>query len=130
MACSYGRAVLLSCRRSISYSTRYLKGGNPFESIFQLKKCADSLDHATGMEKRELLAKAAGDDDPFNLKVTKRGPGTKDCPNLVPSAFNSRMVGCICEEDQSHINWMWLHEGTPRRCECGYWFKLVEKAPL
>lgn len=68
--------------------------------------------------------------DPFNLKVTKRGPGTKECPNLVPSAFDSRMVGCICEEDQSHINWMWLHEGTPRRCECGYWFKLVEKAPL
>lgn len=115
---SYTLTFLPFDRRSISYSTRYLK------------ECADSLDHATGMEKRELLAKAAGDDDPFNLKVTKRGPGTKDCPNLVPSAFNSRMVGCICEEDQSHINWMWLHEGTPRRCECGYWFKLVEKAPL
>ncbi|XP_015188884.1 PREDICTED: cytochrome c oxidase subunit 5B, mitochondrial-like [Polistes dominula] len=120
MACSYGRAILLTCRRSISYSApRYIR-----------RECADPLEHATGIEKREKLAHLAGEEDPFNLNVTKRGPGTKECPNLVPSAFNSRLVGCICEEDHSHINWMWLHQGTPRRCECGYWFKLVEKAPV
>lgn len=32
---------------------------------FIITECADSLDHATGMEKRELLAKAAGDDVSF-----------------------------------------------------------------
>lgn len=58
---------------------------------------SDPLDHATGLEKRELLAKAAGNDDPFDMKVFKRGAGTKASPNCVPSAFEARLVGCICE---------------------------------
>lgn len=70
----------------------------------------DSLDHATGLEKRELLAKQAGDDNPFDMKVFKRGPGTKENPNLIPSAFDARLVGCICEEDQTFVQWMWLHQ--------------------
>lgn len=38
MACSYGRAILLSCRRSISYSApRYMSRGNTFKSIFRIK---------------------------------------------------------------------------------------------
>ena len=68
--------------------------------------------------------------DPFDTKVVQRGPGTKECPNIVGSFFDSRMVGCICEEDQTHINWMWLHKGVPKRCECGHWFKLVDREPL
>lgn len=112
---------------------------------------SDPLDHATGIEKRELLAKQAGNDNPFDMKVLKRGPGTKDQPNLIPSAFDARIVGCICklilhifliipstfyftlilgEEEQTYVNWMWLYQGHPKRCECGHWFKLVEKAPL
>lgn len=58
---------------------------------------SDPLDHATGIEKRELLARQAGNDDPFDMKVFKRGPGTKEQPNLIPSAFDARLVGCICE---------------------------------
>lgn len=57
----------------------------------------DPLEHATGIEKRELLAKAAGNDNPFDMKVFKRGAGTKENPNLIPSAFDARIVGCICE---------------------------------
>lgn len=64
------------------------------------------------------------------MKVIKRGPGTKDCPNEVPSAFESRIVGCICEEDATCVTWMWLHSDTPRRCQCGHWFKLVHKEPI
>ncbi|XP_014258647.1 cytochrome c oxidase subunit 5B, mitochondrial-like [Cimex lectularius] len=90
----------------------------------------DPIDHATGIEKRELLAKMAGNENPFDLRVLKRGPGTKDCPNQVPSAYDSRILGCICEEDATTINWMWLHQGTPRRCACGHWFQLVYKAPV
>lgn len=90
----------------------------------------DPLEHATGLEKRELLAKVAGNDNPFDLKVIKRGPGTKLQPNEIPSAFDSRIVGCICEEEATSINWMWLHKGEPKRCECGYWFNLVHKAPV
>lgn len=58
---------------------------------------SDNLDHATGIEKRELLARAAGNDDPFDMKLFKRGAGTKEQPNLIPSAFDARLVGCICK---------------------------------
>lgn len=57
----------------------------------------DPLDHATGVEKRELLANLAGNDDPFHMKPIKRGPSTKDKPTLVPSAFEARIIGCICK---------------------------------
>jgi len=33
----------------------------------------DSVDHATGLEKYELLAKQAGNEDPFFLKAVSRG---------------------------------------------------------
>ncbi|XP_067614740.1 cytochrome c oxidase subunit 5B, mitochondrial-like [Eurosta solidaginis] len=90
----------------------------------------DPLEHASGIERREVLAKAAGNDNPFDIKVFKRGAGTKENPNLIPSTFDERIVGCICEEDQTYVQWMWLQKGTLKRCECGHWFKLVEKAPV
>lgn len=90
----------------------------------------DPLEHATGLEKRELLAKVAGKEDPFEMRAIKKGPGTKSQPNEIPSAFDARLVGCICEEEATAINWMWLHKGQPKRCECGHWFNLVHKAPL
>nr|CAD7412278.1 unnamed protein product [Timema poppensis] len=94
------------------------------------RRMPDPMELATGLEKRELLAKAAGIEDPFDQKLFKRGPGTKDSPNLIPSAFDARMVGCICEPEATHVNWMWLHKGYPKRCSCGHWFQLEEKAPL
>ncbi|GJQ87356.1 hypothetical protein Trydic_g17402 [Trypoxylus dichotomus] len=90
----------------------------------------DPIELATGLEKRELLSKLAGNVNPFDMRMMKRGIGTKSQPNEIPSAFEERLVGCICEEEQAHINWMWLVEGMPRRCECGFWFKLVKTAPL
>lgn len=64
------------------------------------------------------------------MKGQKRGPGTKDNPNIVPSMCDSRIIGCICEEDSTSVAWMWIHEGHPRRCECGHWFKLERKPPV
>lgn len=57
----------------------------------------DIMEHATGIEKRELQAIAAGNEDPFDMKVIKRNAGTQQEPNLIPSAFESRIVGCICK---------------------------------
>ncbi|XP_023212659.1 cytochrome c oxidase subunit 5B, mitochondrial-like [Centruroides sculpturatus] len=85
----------------------------------------DPIEHATGLEKKELLAIQSGNEDPFNMRVYKRGPGTKDKPTEIPSMLDKRLIGCICHEDSTHINYMWLHMGDPKRCECGYWFKLV-----
>lgn len=57
----------------------------------------DPMEHATGLEKRELLAKAAGNEDPFDMHVMKRAVGAKDSPTLIPSAFDARIVGCVCK---------------------------------
>ena len=64
------------------------------------------------------------------MQVYKRVAGTKEKPNLVPSVADFRVVGCVCEEDATSISWMWLYKGEPKRCECGYWFKLVESKPV
>ncbi|XP_014479396.1 PREDICTED: cytochrome c oxidase subunit 5B, mitochondrial-like [Dinoponera quadriceps] len=119
MAWLCARTVLQTCRRPISYSLTCAQ-----------KNFADPLDHATGVDKKEMLAKLAGNDDPYNLTIKRRAHSTKETPNVVYSSFESRIIGCICDEDAMHVNWMWLHQGAPRRCECGHWFKLVEKAPL
>ncbi|XP_050544796.1 cytochrome c oxidase subunit 5B, mitochondrial-like [Daktulosphaira vitifoliae] len=87
----------------------------------------DPLDLATGMEKKEMLARLNGNDDPYNLKAIKKGVGSKDKPTEIPSAFEARIVGCVCEEDSSHIKWMWLYSGEPKRCICGHWYKLIHK---
>lgn len=86
----------------------------------------DPMEHATGLERKELEAIARGNPDPFGMKVLKRGPGTKDQPNLIPSFYEMRLVGCVCHEDAFYLNYMWLYKGEPKRCECGHWFKLVE----
>lgn len=56
----------------------------------------EAIDHATGLERKELLAALAGNDDPYHNKAIKRGAGTKDKPTMIPSAFNARIIGCIC----------------------------------
>lgn len=43
-----------------------------------LDELPDPIDIATGLEKREMLAELAGDPDPFNVKIRKRGAG--ECP--------------------------------------------------
>lgn len=60
------------------------------------------------------------------MRAIQRGPGTKDNPTPVPSFSDARMMGCICHEDSFSINYMWIYEGEPKRCECGYWFKLTK----
>lgn len=90
----------------------------------------DPLDHATGTNKRELLAKLAGDNNPWDFRIIKRGPGTKDKPTEIPSAFDERIIGCICHEESASVNYMTLYKGQPKRCECGYWFTLVHKPPV
>ncbi|KAK2167687.1 hypothetical protein LSH36_25g04033 [Paralvinella palmiformis] len=85
----------------------------------------DTLGHAVGAERFELLARLAGNEDPFDMNVKSRAKGTVDEPTLIPSLYDSRIVGCICEEDAVSITWMTLHKGEQKRCMCGYYFKLV-----
>ncbi|OQV13175.1 hypothetical protein BV898_12604 [Hypsibius exemplaris] len=86
----------------------------------------DPLDLATGLEKKEMLARATGNQDPFEIAAIKRGAGTKDVPTQIPSMEPNRIVGCICNEDSLYIAYMTLYMGEKKRCECGHWYELVQ----
>jgi len=86
----------------------------------------DALGHAVGPERWELLTRLAGNDDPFEMNVRKRAKGTFEEPTLIPSIYEKRLIGCVCEEDAISINWMFVFKGEPKRCHCGNWYKLVE----
>ncbi|KAF1768817.1 hypothetical protein GCK72_000630 [Caenorhabditis remanei] len=89
----------------------------------------DPLEHATGREKKMLLARLAGDDR-YEPKVYYRAEAsTKQKPNLVPSHYDFRIIGCMCEQDSGHVNFMTIAKGEPKRCECGHWFKGVDADP-
>ncbi|XP_003422053.1 cytochrome c oxidase subunit 5B, mitochondrial [Loxodonta africana] len=82
-------------------------------------------EQATGLEREVMLAARKGL-DPYNLLPPKAAAGTLEDPNLVPSITNKRLVGCICEEDNSVVIWFWLHKGEAQRCPgCGTHYKLV-----
>uniref|UniRef100_A0A8D0E3I8 Cytochrome c oxidase subunit 5B, mitochondrial n=1 Tax=Salvator merianae TaxID=96440 RepID=A0A8D0E3I8_SALMN len=82
-------------------------------------------EQATGIERKVMKALEKGL-DPFSMFPPKRHAGTKEDPNLVPSVTDKRIVGCICEEDNSVVYWFWLHKGEAGRCpSCGSFYKLV-----
>ncbi|XP_018429016.1 PREDICTED: cytochrome c oxidase subunit 5B, mitochondrial [Nanorana parkeri] len=109
-AASVPRTVCLSraCTRAMS------SGGIPSDE-----------EQATGLERKILQALKRGE-DPYNI-LPKSGPaGTKENPHLVPSINKQRIVGCVCEEDNSAVIWFWIHEGEVNRCpECGSHYKLM-----
>uniref|UniRef100_A0A9J7Y3Q2 Cytochrome c oxidase subunit 5B, mitochondrial n=1 Tax=Cyprinus carpio carpio TaxID=630221 RepID=A0A9J7Y3Q2_CYPCA len=82
-------------------------------------------EQAAGLERRILQAMKKGQ-DPYSIFKPKEYTGSRDDPHIVPSINNKRLVGCLCEEDNTAIVWFWLHEGNPQRCpSCGSHYKLV-----
>ncbi|KAM4704548.1 cytochrome c oxidase subunit 5B, mitochondrial-like isoform 1-T1 [Rhinophrynus dorsalis] len=82
-------------------------------------------EQATGLERKTLQALKKGL-DPYSILKPKSYMGTKEDPHIVPSINKKRLVGCICEEDNSAIIWFWVHEGNLQRCpSCGAHYKLV-----
>uniref|UniRef100_A0A803TF00 Cytochrome c oxidase subunit 5B, mitochondrial n=1 Tax=Anolis carolinensis TaxID=28377 RepID=A0A803TF00_ANOCA len=64
--------------------------------------------------------------DPYSMFRPKRYSGTKEDPHIVPSIVDKRLVGCICEEDNSAVIWFWVHKGDSHRCpQCGSYYKLT-----
>ncbi|XP_063612966.1 cytochrome c oxidase subunit 5B, mitochondrial-like [Penaeus indicus] len=120
MAALIARSLVLNSRRGVQLTS----------VRFANKMMADPVEHATGLEKQELLSKAAGNENPFDMRVYKRVSGDQTNPTSVPSFYDRRLVGCICEEDATSINWMWLEKGESKRCECGYWFQLQDAKPM
>ncbi|XP_072005051.1 cytochrome c oxidase subunit 5B, mitochondrial [Engystomops pustulosus] len=82
-------------------------------------------EQATGLEKEIMTALKRGE-DPYNMLKPKNYKGTKEDPHIVPSVNNQRIVGCICEEENTAVVWFWLHKGEAQRCpNCGAHYKLV-----
>ncbi|XP_051508372.1 cytochrome c oxidase subunit 5B, mitochondrial-like [Myxocyprinus asiaticus] len=71
-------------------------------------------EQAAGLERRILQAMKKGQ-DPYSILKPKEYTGTRGDPHIVPSINNKRLVGCLCEEDNTAIVWFWLHEGNPQR---------------
>merc|ERR1712029_763631 len=83
----------------------------------------DPIEHATGVEKWELLKQKEGVDDPFYMKMRTRGKGTKEEPNIVDAMDTFRIVGCHCNLKTPQLNISGFMR-VPSRCQCGYWFQL------
>ncbi|XP_077593419.1 cytochrome c oxidase subunit 5B, mitochondrial [Stigmatopora nigra] len=82
-------------------------------------------EQATGLEKIIMKAMKEGT-DPYSMLKPKEYAGSKADPHLVPSITNKRIVGCVCEEDNTAVVWFWLHQGEAQRCpSCGSHYKLV-----
>ncbi|XP_041592813.1 cytochrome c oxidase subunit 5B, mitochondrial-like [Vulpes lagopus] len=82
-------------------------------------------EQVTGLEREVMMAERKGL-DPYNILAPKAAAGTKEDPNLVPSITNKRIVGCICEEDNSTVIRFWLHKSEAQQCpSCGTHYKLV-----
>ncbi|MFH4973751.1 hypothetical protein AB6A40_000460 [Gnathostoma spinigerum] len=115
------RLKLPACSRTQSYATE----ASPEDYGYY----PDPLEAATGREKKMLLARLAGDDR-YEPKVYYRAEtSTREKPNLVPAHFNERIIGCMCEPDSGHVNFMIIRKGPPKRCECGHWFKAIDADP-
>uniref|UniRef100_W5MZR4 Cytochrome c oxidase subunit 5B, mitochondrial n=1 Tax=Lepisosteus oculatus TaxID=7918 RepID=W5MZR4_LEPOC len=116
-------AVRLLLRTS-SYAVRLARlntiPGNALQAMGTLKVIlVNSEMKATGLERQVLQAMKKGQ-DPYSIFKPKEYAGTKEDPHIVPCIGSKRLVGCLCEEDNTAIVWFWLHEGNPQRCpSCG-----------
>ncbi|NP_001373327.1 cytochrome c oxidase subunit 5B1 [Danio rerio] len=82
-------------------------------------------EQATGLERIVMEASKKGL-DPYNILKPKEYAGSKQDPHIVPSISTKRIVGCVCEEDNTAVVWFWLHQGEAQRCpSCGAYYKLV-----
>jgi len=85
------------------------------------------------ISKAEMTAKQLDNDNPFDFYTIKpdavTGISARN-PILIPAAGETRMVGCNCENDYDEVVWFKLEKGAVQKCECGYFFKLIEHDPL
>merc|ERR1711879_784617 len=88
------------------------------------------FDHATGLEKAELIAEKEGR-PLFADEFLSGAFGTREKPVLVPTVFDNRIVGCVGGEGDNAHELLW-HEVTiekPTMCaECGQVFAIKQLA--
>ncbi|KAM8972772.1 cytochrome c oxidase subunit 5B, mitochondrial [Pelodytes ibericus] len=119
------RLLFRSALRAFTRTTA-VRSAAPVRSMAAGGGMPTDQEQATGLEKEIMTAQAHGA-DPYSILPPRPYGGTKEDPHIVPSITNKRIVGCICEPDNTAVIWFWLHQGEPQRCpSCGSHYKLVE----
>ncbi|XP_052126412.1 uncharacterized protein LOC113203392 [Frankliniella occidentalis] len=112
----------------------HIQVANKFQEGSALQAAApwsqNPLEHASGIERAQLVAELGGDADPFDAEPGTRGVGTRACPTVVTSCNAFRYVGCVCHPAEPVVTWMVLWRGVPARCRCGFWWRLDPKEPF
>ncbi|KAG7511926.1 cytochrome c oxidase subunit 5B, mitochondrial-like [Solea senegalensis] len=120
-----GRALLLRACAAATLQSSRTAVARPLQRAMASGGIPTDEEQATGLERRILQGFKQGQ-DPYSILKPEYHPGTKESPQLVPCTIDKRLVGCICEEDNTAIVWFWVHEGTTQRCpSCGTHYKLV-----
>ncbi|KAJ3610813.1 hypothetical protein NHX12_022904 [Muraenolepis orangiensis] len=119
-----GRYLLRACT-TLRFTNQHVAARPLQRTMGTVNGIPTDDEQATGLERRALEALKKGK-DPYSMMKPKQYAGTQAEPHIVPSIGNKRMVGCLCEEDNTSIVWFWLHEGTAQRCpSCGSHYKLI-----
>uniref|UniRef100_A0A3Q4B138 Cytochrome c oxidase subunit 5B, mitochondrial n=1 Tax=Mola mola TaxID=94237 RepID=A0A3Q4B138_MOLML len=120
-----GRLLLRACLTTPVRLRSAVVSGASRRALATVKGIPTDEEQATGLERRALQALKHGK-DPYSMLKPKEYAGTKEDPHIVPCIGTKRLVGCLCEEDNTAIVWFWLHEGNAQRCpSCGSHYKLV-----
>jgi cytochrome c oxidase subunit 5b len=87
----------------------------------------DEDEQSTGIERKELNKMLEGVEDPFGMAMEpKFGPrGTRTAPRMIPSHFDSRLVG-ICDEGSEAIHYFELKASAEPVYVNGEYFKLYK----
>nr|XP_020456395.1 cytochrome c oxidase subunit 5B, mitochondrial-like [Monopterus albus] len=119
-----GRLLLRACTRTLQLRSGVV--ARPLHRAMVTERgIPTDEEQATGLERRALQALKQGK-DPYSILKPQQYAGTKEDPHIVPCIGTKRIVGCLCEEDNTAIVWFWLHEGEAQRCpSCGSHYKLV-----
>ncbi|KAG7279829.1 hypothetical protein CRUP_013739 [Coryphaenoides rupestris] len=119
-----GRALLRACS-TLRFANLNVAAARPLQRTMAMDGVPTDDEQATGLERRALQALKKGQ-DPYSMLKPPSYPGTREEPHIVPGIGNKRLVGCLCEEDNTSIVWFWLHEGTAQRCPaCGSHYQFV-----
>ena len=88
-------------------------------------RIASDLEQSTGLEREEYLLRREGK-PAFFMEVEHDFYGTRQKPAYIPSAYDTRIVGCSGFPIESHdYVFFELKKEEPRRCpECGQYFVL------
>ncbi|KAK0149922.1 Cytochrome c oxidase subunit 5B, mitochondrial [Merluccius polli] len=118
------RCLLRACT-ALRSARQHAAARPPQRTMASLNGIPTDEEQATGLERRALQAFKKGK-DPYSILKPKEYAGTRADPHIVPGIGTKRLVGCLCEEDNTAIVWFWLHEGDAQRCpSCGSHYQFV-----